>query len=45
MMGIHLLLDKDFWLPVSNDGHTEITNKSEWAERMGFTIKRSNESK
>jgi hypothetical protein len=34
-------LDESTWLPVSKAGHTEINNYPEWAERMGFKIKRS----
>lgn len=43
--GIPLLLDVRYWLPVSDDGHNEITNKSAWAFKMGFTILRSTKEK
>lgn len=41
-LGITLLLDKDFWLPVSNKGHGKITHNSKWAFRMGYSLIRSN---
>jgi hypothetical protein len=35
--GICLLLDERFWLPVSREGHIEITKRPEWAKRMGYS--------
>lgn len=34
---IPLLLDERFWLPVSREGHIEITNRPAWAKKMGFS--------
>lgn len=36
-----LLLDERYWLPVSHEGHIEITNRPEWARERGFIILRS----
>jgi hypothetical protein len=37
-----LLLDKDFWLPVSREGHNAIENNPDWARQMGYTLNRFN---
>ena len=37
---IELLLDKDFWLPVSRDGHIKIEMNPEWAKEQGFSFSR-----
>jgi hypothetical protein len=30
------LLDQQFWVPVSDEGHHKIETEREWAARMGF---------
>lgn len=35
-----LLLNEEFWLPVSQDGHEKITNNSQWAFDNGFSLLR-----
>jgi hypothetical protein len=38
--GIAILWDRRYWLAVSDDGHEKITKESEWAYKMGFSVKR-----
>jgi len=38
---IPLLIDVRFWLPVSWKGHRKITDESQWAFDMGFTLLRT----
>lgn len=37
---IELLLNTDYWLPVSRQGHTEIEMNPEWAKSKGFSLSR-----
>lgn len=35
-----LLLDEEFWLPVSREGHVKIELNPEWAKEQGFSLSR-----
>ena len=37
---IELLLDEEFWLPVSRIAHHEIENNPHWARSMGYSLSR-----
>lgn len=38
-----MLMNKEYWLPVSRKGHIEIELNPAWARKMGFTVSRLTE--
>jgi hypothetical protein len=39
--GITLIMDKRFWLGVSQTGHNQINENPDWAIKMGYSISRT----